>query len=85
MKVLKIDHIGIAVKSLEETKTFYEELLGLDFAGKETVEEQKVTTAFFPCNVMAHLFADFPSRLSREGKSAIGPRRQRRGRWLNRC
>ena len=48
MKVLKIDHIGIAVKSLEETKKLYEALLGLDFAGQETVEEQKVTTAFFP-------------------------------------
>jgi len=48
VKVLKIDHIGIAVKSLEETKKLYEALLGLDFAGQETVEEQKVTTAFFP-------------------------------------
>lgn len=48
MKVLKIDHIGIAVKSLKETKKLYEELLGLDFAGQETVEEQKVTTGFFP-------------------------------------
>ncbi len=48
MKVLKIDHIGIAVKSIEETKKLYQDLLGLTHAGSETVAEQKVTTAFFP-------------------------------------
>jgi methylmalonyl-CoA/ethylmalonyl-CoA epimerase len=48
MKVLKVDHIGIAVKSIEETKKLYSDLLGLDHAGSETVAEQKVTTAFFP-------------------------------------
>jgi len=48
MKVLKVDHIGIAVKSIEETKKLYRDLLGLDHVGSETVEEQKVTTAFFP-------------------------------------
>ncbi len=48
MKVLKVDHIGIAVKSIEATKKLYHDLLGLDHAGNETVEEQKVTTAFFP-------------------------------------
>lgn len=48
MKVLKVDHIGIAVKSIEETKKLYHDLLGLDHVGSETVEEQKVTTAFFP-------------------------------------
>lgn len=48
MKVLKIDHIGIAVKSIDETKKLYHDLLGLVHAGNETVQEQKVTTAFFP-------------------------------------
>ena len=48
MKVLKVDHIGVAVKSIEETKKLYHDLLGLKHAGSETVEEQKVTTAFFP-------------------------------------
>lgn len=48
MKVLKVDHIGVAVKSIEETKKLYHDLLGLKHAGNETVEEQKVTTAFFP-------------------------------------
>lgn len=48
MKVLKLDHIGIAVKSIDETKKLYSDILGLLHAGSETVEEQKVTTAFFP-------------------------------------
>jgi methylmalonyl-CoA/ethylmalonyl-CoA epimerase len=48
MKVLKVDHIGVAVKSIEEAKKLYQDVLGLKHLGSETVEEQKVTTAFFP-------------------------------------
>jgi len=48
MKVLKIDHLGIAVKSIDEGKKFWTDVLGLQFEGSETVESQKVTTAFFP-------------------------------------
>jgi methylmalonyl-CoA/ethylmalonyl-CoA epimerase len=48
MKVLKVDHIGIAVSSIEEVKKLYTDILGLEHLGSETVAEQKVTTAFFP-------------------------------------
>lgn len=48
MKILKIDHIGIAVKSIDEGKSFWADILGLPFEGDETVAEQNVTTAFFP-------------------------------------
>ncbi|MFZ2633462.1 MAG: methylmalonyl-CoA epimerase [Desulfosalsimonadaceae bacterium] len=48
MKILKIDHIGIAVNNIENGKEFWTDILGLDFAGDETVEVQKVKTAFFP-------------------------------------
>lgn len=48
MKVLKIDHLGIAVNSIEQGKNFWTAALGLRFEGSETVEEQRVTTAFFP-------------------------------------
>ena len=48
MKILKIDHLGIAVNSIDEGKKFWSDILGLDFEGSETVAEQKVTTAFFP-------------------------------------
>lgn len=48
MKILKIDHLGIAVNSIEDGKDFWSGVLGLHFEGAETVAEQKVTTAFFP-------------------------------------
>ena len=48
MKILKIDHLGIAVNSIDDGKAFWSDVLGLDFEGAETVTEQKVTTAFFP-------------------------------------
>ncbi len=48
MKVLKLDHIGIAVKNLDETLKFYTEALGLEIHGTETIEEQKVKVAFLP-------------------------------------
>ncbi len=48
MKILKIDHLGIAVSSIDEKKNFWIDALGLQLVGTETVEEQKVTTAFLP-------------------------------------
>ncbi|MCX7779491.1 MAG: methylmalonyl-CoA epimerase [Negativicutes bacterium] len=47
-KVLKVDHIGIAVKNLEESKKFYTEVLGMTALGEEVVEEQKVRVCFIP-------------------------------------
>jgi len=46
--VNKIDHIGIAVKNLDEAINFYENILGLKAAGTEIVQEQKVKVAFLP-------------------------------------
>lgn len=46
--VNKIDHIGIAVKSIDEALKFYTEVLGLKCEGMEEVTEQKVRTAFIP-------------------------------------
>ena len=48
MKILKIDHIGIAAKSIDQAALFWSSILGLRITGKETVEEQKTTTAFLP-------------------------------------
>ena len=42
-----VDHIGIAVKSIEESRKYYEEILGLECYKIEEVPEQKVKTAFF--------------------------------------
>ncbi len=48
MKIEKIDHIGIAVNSIEEGKNFWTDVLGLDVEATEIVETQKVLTAFLP-------------------------------------
>lgn len=48
MKILKIDHLGIAVNSIDNGKSFWTDVLGLEMEGTETVEAQKVTTAFLP-------------------------------------
>ena len=42
-----IDHVGVAIKDLDETIKIYE-ALGLNSTGIETVEDQKVRVAFFP-------------------------------------
>ncbi len=45
--VNKIDHLGIAVKSLDESIPYYEKVLGIACERIEEVESQKVKTAFF--------------------------------------
>jgi len=47
MKPTHIEHIGIAVNSLEESIPYYEEVLGLECYAIEEVKDQKVKTAFF--------------------------------------
>ena len=48
-KVLKVDHIGIAVNSIDEAAKFWEGILGLKIVAREEVAAQKVITAFIPC------------------------------------
>jgi methylmalonyl-CoA/ethylmalonyl-CoA epimerase len=45
--ITAIDHLGIAVKSLDEAVPLYENALGLKCLGREEVASQKVRTAFF--------------------------------------
>lgn len=47
MKPTHIEHIGIAVNSIDEARKYYEEVLGLECYAIEEVPEQKVKTAFF--------------------------------------
>ena len=42
-----IEHIGIAVKNIDEAKKYYEDILGLKCYSIEEVKDQKVKTAFF--------------------------------------
>ena len=45
--ITKIDHLGIAVPSLDQAVPYYEKALGLKCDGREEVASQKVRTAFF--------------------------------------
>ncbi len=45
--ITKIDHLGIAVRSLDEAVPYYEKALGLKCEHREEVPSQKVRTAFF--------------------------------------
>jgi len=45
--MLKVEHIGIAVKSLEESVPFFEKLLNAACYKTETVSSENVNTAFF--------------------------------------
>ncbi len=47
MNISHIEHIGIAVNSLDEAIPFYENMLGLKCYAVEEVKDQKVKTAFF--------------------------------------
>ena len=47
MNITHIEHLGIAVKSIEESLPYYEQVLGLKCYSIEEVADQKVRTAFF--------------------------------------
>ncbi|MEN6363827.1 MAG: methylmalonyl-CoA epimerase [Rectinema sp.] len=48
MKVSGLDHVGIAVESIDGALPVWEGVLGLPLHGTEEVKEQKVRTAFLP-------------------------------------
>ena len=47
MEISHIEHLGIAVKSIEAALPYYENVLGLKCYNIEEVADQKVKTAFF--------------------------------------
>ena len=49
MKISHIEHLGIAVQSIEESLPYFENVLGLKCYNIEVVEDQKVKTAFLKC------------------------------------
>lgn len=48
MKAMKLDHIGIAVKNIDEVADFYQNVMGINVTTTEVVEDQKVKVAFLP-------------------------------------
>jgi methylmalonyl-CoA epimerase len=50
---IEIDHLGIAVRSIEEGKLFYEQLLGIPVANKERIADEQVEVALLPTGTHA--------------------------------
>lgn len=48
--VQALNHVGIAVQSIEAQRPYYEETLGAEFEGLEEVPSQNVRVAFFRIN-----------------------------------
>ena len=48
MKIKKVDHIGVAVKSISEAARFYTDILGIKMTGTEIVADQKAKVSFLP-------------------------------------
>ena len=79
MKISHIEHLGIAVKSIEEALPYYENVLGLKCYNIETVEDQKVKTAFLKCGEtkIELLEPTGPDAVGRSGRTGSDGRRIR--------
>ena len=77
-KKYKLDHIGIAVKDLNESLKFYRDTLGLELEGIEIVKDQKVKTAFLPVGD-THIELLEPT----EPESAVGKFLEKRGEGIH--
>ena len=85
--ITKIDHLGIAVRSLDEAVPYYENALGLKCEHREEVASQKVRTAFFTVATCISNSSSPPARQSdREvpGKKSLR-RHPSRCFWHRRC
>ena len=49
MKILGVEHIGIAVGNIDECITRFEEVFGFKCEGRQTIAASKVEVAFFKC------------------------------------
>ena len=76
--ITKINHIGIAVNSIDESLKLYTEVLGLKLKDIEVIEEQKVRTAIIPVGEsMVELLE------STDPEGAIGKFIEKRGEGLH--
>jgi len=48
MKILGIEHVGIAVNNFEESSSFWRDIIGLDLKVREEVDSQGVITDIYP-------------------------------------
>jgi len=48
---IEIDHLGIAVRSIDESLRFYQQLLGMEVTGRETMPAEQVNVAMLPAGL----------------------------------
>ena len=86
MKISRIEHLGIAVQSIEEALPYFENVLGLKCYAVEEVADQKVKTAFGAAR--ADISGEHHTEMARQGQPRRTPRgilhRRRRGRGFGR-
>ena len=46
-KILGIEHVGVAVESMDGISEIFSDILGLEFSGSEEVKDQQVRTEIF--------------------------------------
>ena len=46
-KILSIDHVGVAVESMEDISFIFSDILGLEFSGSEEITDQQVITDIY--------------------------------------
>ena len=76
--ITKIDHIGVAVKTLETSLPFWAEALGLDVSSIETVESESVKVAFLRVGK-----ASIELLEPTDANSAVGKHLQKRGEGIH--
>jgi methylmalonyl-CoA/ethylmalonyl-CoA epimerase len=72
--IRKVDHLGIAVRSIDESLAFWSGALGLELGGRETVATEAVDVAFLPVGETRIELLE-----SRDGLSAVGRFLEKRG------
>ena len=80
MKVTHIEHLGIAVNSIEEALPFYENILGLKCYAVEEVADQKVKTAFLKVGQTKIELLE-----STDPEGAVGKFIEKRGEGIHHC
>ena len=79
MKISHIEHLGIAVQSIEESLPFFTDVLGLECYATEVVEDQKVKTAFLKCGevkleLLEPTSPESTIQKARQGQQGCSPR-----------
>ena len=76
MKISHIEHLGIAVQSIEESLPYFTNVLGLECYATEVVEDQKVKTAFLRCGEVKLELLECSQRSCRSFREGCAPYRR---------